>query len=68
MAIHMKTPEQKFEAVKQVVIDCILYEQEEKEKMQELGLIWLREKHHYKMRAYQWILHEIERISGGTKK
>lgn len=61
------TAQEKFDAIKTIVTDCILYEQEEKAKMQELGLVWLREKHHYKMRAYQWILHEIVRLNGGLK-
>lgn len=48
--------------LKQIVTDCIIYEQEEKDKMQELQLIHLREKAHYKMKSYQWILHEIVRL------
>ncbi len=52
----------KTEDIKKMINDCINHEEREKNKMQELQLIHLREKHHYKMKAYMWILKEIERI------
>jgi hypothetical protein len=53
--------------LKKVINDCIDYEEQEKAHMQELQLPHLREKHHYKMRAYRWILKELDRIESGEK-
>ena len=47
---------------KKMIDGCINYEEDEKSKMSELQLVHLREKHHYKMRAYRWIMKEINRI------